>query len=168
MAKPKPSRSLSSTAYVNAGVAKFSPAIRATAKSALALLRGLTPGATEFVYDNYNAFVVGFGPNDRPSDAVFSIVIYPRQVNLGFIQGALLDDPDGILQGTGSQFRHVRLIPDASVLDRPEVRAMIAKAIAAADVPFDPRRKRTISVRAISKRQRSRRPRSESPRTARR
>ena len=123
--KRGPSESRSAAAHRDAGIAKFSPPTRAIAKAALARLRALLPGATEFIYDNYNALVVGFGPNDRPSDAVFSVVIYPRQVNLGFIHGAVLDDPDKVLQGSGTQFRHIKLIPDASVLDRPEVRAVM-------------------------------------------
>jgi len=39
------------------------------------------------VYDNYNALVIGFGPNDRPSLAIFSIVLFPRWVTLCFLQG---------------------------------------------------------------------------------
>jgi hypothetical protein len=164
--KRGPSESRSAAAHRDAGIAKFSPSIRAIAKAALARLRALLPGATEFVYDNYNALVVGFGPNDRPSDAVFSVVIYPRQVNLGFIHGAVLDDPDKVLQGSGTQFRHIKLIPDASVLNRPEVRAVMMKAIQDAEVPFDPDRKRTVSLRMITRRQRPRRPTPASTRTA--
>jgi hypothetical protein len=32
------------------------------------------------VYDNYNGLVIGFGPNDKPSLAIFSIVVFPRWV----------------------------------------------------------------------------------------
>src|SRR3954464_11965111 len=116
---------MSASAHLAAALAKFSPQVRAVANAALAAMRQRLPGAAEFVYDNYNALVIGFGPTDRPSDALFSVVLYPRHVNLGFLQGALLDDPAGVLLGTGTQFRHIRLIPDASVLARPEVAALI-------------------------------------------
>jgi hypothetical protein len=150
-------KALTPAAHVVAGIAKFSPAVRVVARRALAAMRATLPGAVELVYDNYNAFVIGFGPNERPSDALFSIAIYPSHVNLGFLQGALLDDPAGLLQGSGTQFRHVKLIPDASVLDRPEVRALVAQAIAGSDVPFDPTRKRRVVIRLVSKKQRPRR-----------
>jgi hypothetical protein len=140
-------------------MSKYSPEIQALAKQILARMRALTPGATEFVYDNYAGLVIGFGPTERPSDAVMSIVLYPRWINLGFLEGALLDDPHRILRGTGTQFRNVKLTA-ASDMDAPAVRALIAQAIGSAQPPFNPRRRRTIDVRAISAKQRSRRPSS--------
>src|SRR5436309_845094 len=86
------------------------------------------PGAVEFIYDNYNALVLGFGHSERPSEAIFSIVFYPRWVNLGFIEGAHLSDPTGRLKGNGAQFRHIR-IDRASTLDEPAVRSLIDRAI---------------------------------------
>jgi hypothetical protein len=138
-------------------LAKYTPAVRAIATDAIAKLRALMPGATEFVYDNYAALVIGFGPSERPSEAVLSVVLYPRWVNLGFLEGACLDDPEKILRGTGTQFRNVKLTSRDDI-DRPAVRALIAQAIANADRPFNPRRARTMDIRAISAKQRPRRP----------
>ena len=70
------------------------------------------------MYDNYNALVVGFGPTERPSDALFSIVVYPRYVSLAFLTGATLTDPEGVLEGEGKKVRHVRL-NEAGVIDSP-------------------------------------------------
>lgn len=39
------------------------------------------------------------------------VVGYSKHVNLGFCEGVLLDDPDGLLEGTGKQMRHVKLSP---------------------------------------------------------
>ena len=139
-------------------LAKFSPEVRAVAKAALATMRKRVPGAVELVYDNSYALVIGFGPNERPSDALFSIVLYPRHVTLCFLQGALLDDPQKVLQGSGNQVRHIRLIPDASVLDRPDVRALIGQAIETSDAPLAKSRRRKLIIRAVSARQRPRRP----------
>jgi len=36
-------------------------------------MRKRLPTANEMVYDNYNFFVIGYSPSDRPSDAIFSI-----------------------------------------------------------------------------------------------
>jgi hypothetical protein len=137
-------------------IAEFSPEVRALAKQALAKLRARLPGATELVYNNY-ALTVGFSPTDRPSDAVVAINIYKRCVNLGFIEGALLDDPARLLLGSGSQFRHIRLNAAAD-LDAPGVRALVDQAVANAAAPFDAKRRRRIDVRTVSAKQGPRRP----------
>ena len=122
-------------------------------------MRKLVPGAIEMVYDNYNALVIGLSPNQRPSDALFSIALYPKYVTLFFLNGASLDDPERLLLGSGRLVRSIRLVPDASAIDRPAVRALIAQAIAASDVPFNPTQRRTLVIRSISRKQRPRRPR---------
>ena len=134
--------------------------MRRIAANALVRLRKRVPGAIEMVYDNYNALVIGFSPTERPSDALFSIVLYPNYVRLFFLDGASLDDPEDLLQGSGRLVRSIRLVPDASVIDRPAVRALIAQAIAASDVPFDRRQRRTLVIRSVSAKQRPRRARS--------
>ena len=128
------------------------------AKGAIATMRKRLPGAIEFVYDNYYALVVGFGPNERPSEAVFSVVMYPRHVSLCFLFGAELDDPQKILQGSGNQVRHIRL-DSAATLDRPDVKALITQAINASDTPFNRSGRRKMLIRMASAKPRSRRPR---------
>src|SRR5437773_9874043 len=140
-------------------LAKFPPDVRATFKTALGTMRKHMPGAVELVYRTY-ALVVGFGPNERPSDAIFSVVAYSHHVTLCFLHGALLDDSEKLLKGSGNQVRHIRLEPDASVLDRPGVRALIAQAIRTSDVPLDPKRRRKMIIRSVSSKYRNVRPRS--------
>ena len=138
-------------------IARYSPAVRSLANAALAAMRSRMPGATEMVYDNYNALAIGLSPTDRPSDAVVSVVLYPRWVNLGFLEGALLEDPTGILRGTGPQFRHVKLTA-ASDLELPALHALVDQAVANAAAPFDPRRRRRVDIRTVSRKQQPRRP----------
>jgi hypothetical protein len=138
-------------------LAKFSPEVQSRAKAALATMRKRLPGAIEMVYDNYYALVVGFGPNERPSEAIFSVVIYPRHVSLCFLYGAELDDPQKILQGSGNQVRHIRL-EQAVTLDQPEVKALISQAIKASDTPFTRTGRRKMLIRMASAKPRSRRP----------
>ena len=68
------------------------PEIGALAKAILGKMRKRLPRAVELVYDNYNALVIGFGPTERASDAIFSIAVYPRWVSLFFLtwSGALI------------------------------------------------------------------------------
>jgi hypothetical protein len=137
-------------------IARFEPAIAAVAKKALAKMHKLTPGAVEMVYDNFNALVIGFVPGERPSEAVFSIVLYANCVNLFFLQGKGLPDPAKRLRGSGNQVRSVRL-ESAATLDEQEILELINTALYRAKVPFDPKQKRRLEIRAISKKRRPRR-----------
>lgn len=137
-------------------IAKYDPAIAAQAKKALVKMRKLVPGANELVYDNYNALVIGFAPGDRASAAIFSIVLYPKYINLFFLHGRDLPDPAKRLQGKGNQVRLIRLESERT-LDEPEVRELINLALHRAPVPFDPKQKPRMEIREIAKKQRPRR-----------
>ena len=127
------------------------------ARRALAKMRKRLPNAIELVYDNYNALVVGFGPNERPSDAIFSIAIFPRKVGLCFLQGAKLPNSNKRLKGSGNVVRSVTL-NDLSILDDPQIGALIDVALLHAKVRMDPKQKRKLIIRSISAKQRPRRP----------
>ncbi len=138
-------------------MAPYSPAVQKTARVALTKLRAQIPGAVEMVYDTFNALVIGFGPNDRASEAIVSIALYPKWVNLYFLDGALLADPEKLLTGSGNRVRTLRL-DDASLLDRPAIKALIAAAVANVDSPFERRRPRRLLIKSIASRRRARRP----------
>jgi hypothetical protein len=149
--KPTPRRELDSF------LARYTPEIEALARKVLAKLRTRLPGAVELVYDNYNALAIGFGPNDRSSDAVFSIAVFPRWVSLFFLQGAKLKDPEGLLSGKGNQVRHI-VLENASTLDRPGVKALMKQALADAPRTLHERSRHRILIKSISAKQRPRRP----------
>jgi hypothetical protein len=55
-------------------------------------------------------------PTACVDDAAFGYVAaYKDHVNVGFFFGALLNDPAGLLEGTGKRGRHVKLWPDRAV-----------------------------------------------------
>jgi hypothetical protein len=137
----------------------YTPEIAAFARVALAKMRKRLPHAVEMVYDNYNALVCGFGPTERASEAVFSIVMFPKYVSLCFLQGAVLPDPKGLLQGDGNVVRHIRL-EDEETLDRADVKAMMATAMKMAKVPFDKSVSYKLVIKSVSAKQRPRRPAS--------
>jgi hypothetical protein len=134
---------------------RFSPPVAALARAARATLRRQLPGAIEMVYDNYNALVIGFSPTERPSDAILSIVIYPKKVCVCFIHGRHLPDPHGALRGNGNQVRSIQLDERAAILDTPPVRALVSDAIAFGGVAFAGARR--LVIRSISRKQRPRR-----------
>ena len=81
----------------------------------------------ENIYDAYSAVAIGYGTSDRLRDGIFHIAVYSRHVNLGFNDGATLDDPKGILLGKGNQIRHIT-VKSLADLARPEIRAYIRRA----------------------------------------
>jgi hypothetical protein len=138
-------------------LAKYTPEIAGLAKAALVKMRKRLPGAVEMVYDNYNALVIGFCPGERPSEAIFSIALYPRWVNLFFLQGRGLRDPGKRLKGSGNRVRRI-VLDSAGTLDDPVVVALMEEAMEGAIVRIDPRGKRRLLIRAIAPKQRSRHP----------
>ena len=114
---------------IAACVDKYTPAIAAQLRDARQRLRARFPRGVEMVFDNYNALVFGIGPTDRSRDSFISIAGYPKWVTLFFLDGAGLDDPQGLLEGDGKQVRGIRLKTPAD-LDSPAVAALIAQAIA--------------------------------------
>jgi hypothetical protein len=134
----------------------FSPDIAKLTRAALSTMREYLPGAYELVYDNAYALVVGFGPSPRPSEALFSVVVYPKKVALCFLYGVHLPDPEGMLQGSGNRVRHIR-IANATTLRQRSVLVLIAAALADAGEPFVNAARGEIIVRAISRNRRPRR-----------
>jgi hypothetical protein len=137
-------------------MAKYDPAVARDARWVRSWMRRRLPGAVEFIYDTYNWLVIGFGPSERPSEAVFSIVLAPRWVSLCFLEGAFVRDPRRLLRGGGKRVRNIRL-EDPRTLDRPEVGVLIDQAIAQSSVPFNRAARRRVIVRAVLERQRPRR-----------
>ena len=69
-------------------------------------------------------------PTACVEDAAFAYVdAFSAHVNVGFYRGAMLDDPAGLLQGTGKMMRHVKLRP-GSPLDAPALATLIAAGYA--------------------------------------
>ena len=144
-------------AQLDGFIDKFDPQVAALARALLARMRSRLPGATILVYDNYNALAIGFAPTDRASQAMLSLAVYPRWVNLFFLQGAGLPDPHGLLKGSGSRVRHVRCL-DEAVLDDPRIEALIAEALARSEPPLDPSARQRLIIKSALAKQRPRRP----------
>src|SRR2546423_11590953 len=81
----------------------------------------------ENIYDAYSAVAIGYGTSDRLRDGIFHIAVYSKHVNLGFNEGATLEDPKGILEGNGNQIRHIS-IKSIEDIKRPVLRAYIRRA----------------------------------------
>jgi hypothetical protein len=78
--------------------------LRALARAWFERLRGCGPDVRELVHDGYPVACV--------QDAAFAYVnVFKAHVNVGFFHGSALDDPAGLLEGTGKRMRHVKVRP---------------------------------------------------------
>jgi len=137
-------------------IAKFDPTIAKLVRAARTIVRKRFPTAIELVYDNYNALAIGYSTTERTSDVLFSLAVYARGVNLYFMYGRSLADPEKLLQGSGNQGAFVRL-DNLSVLDKPGVKALIDAAVRQAKRPLPVRGGGYTIVKSISAKQRPRR-----------
>lgn len=137
-------------------IERYSPEVADRARASLAKLRKILPGATQLVYDNYNALAVAFSLSGRPSDAILSLTLYPRWVSLFFTRGAALPDPHHLLKGSGNRMRHL-VLNAADELDQPEIRSLIDEAVRCGGGDRSPGNGGII-IQAISAKQRPRRP----------
>ena len=137
-------------------IAKFEPKHQTLIRTVRKVLRRRFPTAHELVYDNYNFFVIGYCPTERPSDCLVSIAAASNGVGLCFTHGASLPDQKKILVGSGKQTRFLRL-ESAAVLDRPEVKKLFLAAEARAKVPMPATGSGRLVIRSVSAKQRPRR-----------
>jgi hypothetical protein len=137
-------------------IAKFAPPDQRLIRAVRSAVRKRFPTANELVYDNYNFFVIGYSPTERPSDAIVSIAARANGIGLCFIHGARLPDPKKRLLGSGTQTRFIRL-ESAGVLAQPDVEALVAAAIQRAKTPLPATGRGRLIIRSIAAKQRPRR-----------
>lgn len=148
---------MSTSSEITGFIRKYSPSIAAQLRTARSAVRALFPRGYELVYDNYNALGFGFSTSPRASGVVVSVVAYPKWVTLFFFHGTRLSDPDGILQGSGSRIRSLRLAPPSRLRSKP-VRALLKQAIAQVKDDLAVAPPMSTIIKSVSVRQRPRRP----------
>jgi hypothetical protein len=143
-------------AQLKAFIEKFDRPNQKLIREVRRALRARFPTAIEMVYDNYNFFVIGYSPTERPSDAIVSIAAGANGVSLCFLFGARLPDPDDVLTGGGNQTRFVR-INSADQLRSRALKDLLAAAESNSAEPFPTRGRRQLIIKSISAKQRPRR-----------
>ncbi|MEA2178056.1 MAG: hypothetical protein QOG77_1353 [Solirubrobacteraceae bacterium] len=102
------------------------PAVREVFLALRALIGDVMPDATEQLDLPDHLLAFGFGPpgGTRLRDLAVALVPHAAHVNVQLADGALLDDPSGIVEGTGKRIRHVksRSLEDVS---RPALRVLL-------------------------------------------
>ena len=138
-------------------IGRYTPEIATAFKACRRRMRALVPRGFELVYDNYNALGIGYGPGQKSSDVIVSIVAYPRWITLFFLDGAKLKDQHALLAGKGNRVRSIRL-QSPEDLDRPAVRKLIEQALTPFRIELKECPKIKTVIKSIARKQRSRRP----------
>jgi hypothetical protein len=119
MAKPDPAEAFLS-AYPPE-VARLALATRARVLAAL-------PGVDESIDRPARMLAYAYGPGY--AGTVCTLIPSQKGLKLGLYRGALLADPDGLLEGSGKVHRHVRILADGA--PRPAAIARLLKTARAA------------------------------------
>lgn len=104
--------------YVKRVPASLRPTLNAGRKT----IKALAPkGTREIAYRRWPIrYAVG-------EDLVCGIGDYPRWIAVYFFQGARLEDPGGVLEGTGKNMRHIKL-HEPKDADSPALKRMLRQA----------------------------------------
>lgn len=90
----------------------------------------LDPDVTEVPRAGEGSVAYGVGEK-KMSEAYCYLMPQRDRVNLGFYHGVDVEDPAGVLEGTGARLRHVKVRTDGAggtVPDRDVLRALVATA----------------------------------------
>ncbi len=91
----------------------------------------------EIHWDAMSAVCAGFTYTDHERDNFINLAVYANHVSLIFPWGVRLSDPEGRLNGTGNQVRHMRL-PSLGSLDDAYLLNLIDQAKLGATRPAVP------------------------------
>jgi hypothetical protein len=96
--------------------------VQAAARALEAIIREELPGVV-VQYDPGNG-LLAFGRSMKMRDLLFALIPHAGWVNLQLAEGALLPNPDGLIEGTGKKIRHIK-VRSAEAAANPPVRAAI-------------------------------------------
>jgi hypothetical protein len=107
---------------------RYDPAIQSLALGLRQVIHEEMAPCHEYIFEMRSKVVVLYGSTERViADGICNIGVFRRHVTLAFLRGTDLEDRAGVLQGTGTAMRHIRLTK-LSDLDRPEIRRYLRKA----------------------------------------
>ena len=89
---------------------------RQLAEQARALIQTVYPGVVEVPWPKQRVIGYGVGPK-KMSEHFCYISVSKEHINLGFMYGAELPDPEKLLKGSGKLLRHVRITQTEQLSD---------------------------------------------------
>lgn len=87
------------------------------------LIGSVMPEAHEIIYHD----ALGYGPTDSGFDRILYLTVFEKHINLGFFFGGFLNDPEGLLVGSGKRMRHIK-IRSMQDSDNPSIKSLLEQA----------------------------------------
>jgi hypothetical protein len=88
-------------------LATHTPEVQAAARALEDVIREELPDVV-VQFDPGNG-LLAFGRSMRMRDLLFALIPHAGWVNLQLADGALLPNPDGLIEGTGKRIRHIKV-----------------------------------------------------------
>jgi hypothetical protein len=111
-------------------LASFSPDAQTLARAARGRLLDIFPDAMETAEGKD----LGYGFDRGYKGLVFTVNLKKRAVNIGVARGASMEDPDGLLTGSGKLHRHIEIL-DAKLLDDARYIRLLRRALESRQAP---------------------------------
>ncbi|MFT4512396.1 MAG: hypothetical protein ACI91B_001090 [Planctomycetota bacterium] len=92
------------------------------------LVTSMHKQVVEIAWPTQKIVSYGVGPKKMTEHYVY-VAVFKTRVNLGFYYGTSLPDPEGLLEGTGQNLRHIKL-NDLSACKAKAVKDLVRAAIA--------------------------------------
>jgi hypothetical protein len=103
-------------------LASHRPDVVAAARAIQTIIVEELPGVVVH-FDRGNG-LLALGSSSAMRDLLFALIPHPGWLNLQLADGAVLPDPEGLVEGTGKRIRHVKL-RSAEAAGEPAVRALV-------------------------------------------
>ncbi len=113
-------------------LASHTPEVQGAARALEAIIREELPDVI-VQYDPGNG-LLAFGRSMKMRDLLFALIPHAGWVNLQLAHGALLANPDGLIEGTGKRIRHVKVRSAQAAADA-RIRTIIEAEIGAGGAP---------------------------------
>jgi len=97
-------------------LASHTPEVQAAARALEALIREELPDVV-VQFDPGNG-LLAFGRSMKMRDLLFALIPHAAWVNLQLADGAVLPNPDGLIEGTGKRIRHVKVRSPETAMDQ--------------------------------------------------
>jgi hypothetical protein len=108
-------------------VRKVPADLRPTLQAARRTIKQIAPKATETAW---RTWPIRYRQGDLD---VIAVGNYPRWISVFFFRGGALEDPDGVLEGTGKFVRHIKLREPKDAA-RPALKRMLRRAFHAGGI----------------------------------
>ena len=104
-------------------IAESSALVQEIARRLRQLIVDVYPDVVEVPWPKQRIIGYGVGPKKMTEHFCY-IAAYKKHVNLGFYRGAALPDPEGLMEGTGKELRHVK-VRSVDEAERPSLKQLV-------------------------------------------